>query len=84
MAPSSYIALGPGLNPFHSREEVRHDGLVAPLGVALPEQEGPRRLPLLPVQRGQGQQYRKSDTLNHVNGCKNKVAVKDKTVITSM
>ena len=55
-------ALGPGLtlNPFHSREEVRHNGLVVHLGVALYEREGPHRLPLLPVQRGQGQgqQYR--------------------------
>ena len=45
-------------NPFHSREEVRHNGLVVHLGVALYEREGPHRLPLLPVQRGQGQQYR--------------------------
>ena len=51
-------ALGPGLNPFHSREEVRHNGLVVHPGVALHEREGPHRLPLLPVQRGQGQQYR--------------------------
>ena len=49
-------ALGPGLtrNPFHSREEVRHNGLVVHPGVALHKREGPHRLPLLPVLRGQG------------------------------
>ena len=51
-------ALGPGINPFYYREEVHHNGLVVHLGVALLDQEVPHRLPLLPVQRGRGQQYR--------------------------